>query len=178
VHVRRRMHCDDRDGIGLCVGPTFRLRLGVLPAIIHWPWPCSALKIFLFTVSSYSLTHLQSRPQQSLRQNHMKLETCSRQSRKYSCLRKHLDRCCVSAVRRLDEKTGLREDQRVPCAKCGSKSRAYAATLTEEFEILEGLRAKGLHAGMSRTKGWFIDSLSRWVPQQTVTTRSRIMNVY
>ncbi len=65
----------------------------------------------------------------------------------------------------LDEKTGLREDQRVPCAKCGSKSRVYADTLTEEIEIYDGLRAKGLHAGMSRTKGWFIDSLSRWVPQ-------------
>jgi hypothetical protein len=66
----------------------------------------------------------------------------------------------------LDEKTGLREDQRVPCARCGSKSCVYADALTDEIAIFEGFRAKGVHAGMSRTKGWFIDSLSRWVPQR------------
>lgn len=65
----------------------------------------------------------------------------------------------------LDEKTDLREDQRVPCAKCGSTSRVYPDKLTDGIEILEGSRAIARHAGMSRTKGWFIDSLSRWVPQ-------------
>ena len=65
----------------------------------------------------------------------------------------------------LNEKTDLRGDQRVPCARCGSTSRVYIDKLTDGIEILEGSRAKGLHAGMSRTKGLFIDSLSRWVPQ-------------
>jgi hypothetical protein len=65
----------------------------------------------------------------------------------------------------LDEKTGLREDQRIPCAKCGSTSRVYVDKLTDGIEILEGSRTKGLRGGMSRTKGRFIETLSRWVPQ-------------
>jgi hypothetical protein len=65
----------------------------------------------------------------------------------------------------LDEKTGRREDQRIPCAKCGSTSRVYVDKLTDGIEILEGSRTKGLRGGVSRTKGRFIETLSRWVPQ-------------
>ena len=65
-----------------------------------------------------------------------------------------------------DERAEVDEKQRTPCRICGSTIRSYAVELTAGVKILTTLKATGLRAGLSRTKGWFIRTFSGQVPQR------------
>lgn len=67
----------------------------------------------------------------------------------------------------LNEDCGANPSERTPCPRCGSTSRTYAVTLTETVRILPTLKATGVRAGFSRTKGWFIKTLTGLVPQRS-----------
>lgn len=63
-----------------------------------------------------------------------------------------------------DERAEHEENQRTPCPKCGSIARSYPVEITDGIKTFDGYTAKGVHAGMSRTR-WFIQTSSHYVPQ-------------
>lgn len=58
------------------------------------------------------------------------------------------------------------DETRAPCPQCNSMGRSYVQNTTEHIGILPSIRAKGFRGGLSRTKGWFIEIVTKIVPQR------------
>jgi hypothetical protein len=54
-----------------------------------------------------------------------------------------------------------------PCPVCGSLARRFHVEIAETCQIDDLLGVEGREAGLSRSKGWFIRSYTRLVPQMS-----------
>ncbi len=73
---------------------------------------------------------------------------------------------CAACDAMLGEDFCRPDPYRVPCPVCGSTARRLHVSVTERAEILETLAMEARRAGLSRRKGWFIRSITKFARQR------------